>query len=110
MLLSEIQQKFVFKTRIELDKNNFIELREPKQFEIINMSDDGTKNLEVLAKIFPDCVVDSSFTKEDGTKATGKEIYDELKNSGSLFTEIITTWLQSIPFQQRLMKGGKSDK
>lgn len=104
MLLSEINQKYVFKTRIELDKENFIELREPKQNEIVNLSDDSTKNLKMLEDIFPACVVNSSFTKENGDSASGTEIAKELKNSGSLFTEILTTWLQSIPFQSRLLK------
>lgn len=107
MLLSEINQKYVFKTKIELDEENFIELREPKQSEIINLSDDGNKNLEMLSKIFPACVVDSTFTNKDGNKATGEEIAKELKESGSLFSEILGTWLQSIPFQSRLLKGKK---
>lgn len=107
MLLSQINQNYVFKTKIEIDEENFIELREPKQGEIISLSDDGTKNLEMLEKIFPACVIDSSFTKDDGEKASGIEIAKELKNSGSLFTDILTTWLQSIPFQSRLLKEAK---
>ena len=68
MLLSQINQNYVFKTKIEIDEENFIELREPKQGEIISLSDDGTKNLEMLEKIFPACVIDSSFTKDDVKK------------------------------------------
>lgn len=113
--LSEFGKNFVWTTKIELPigedgLENFIELREPTQQEIVNLSDDGAKNLEMMEKIFPACVTKSTFTKDDGTPATGKEIADVLKNSGSLFTEILSTWLNSIPFQHRLMKGEKSDK
>lgn len=108
--LSEVGKNFLWTTRIDLDAENYIELREPNQKEIVNLSDDGTKNLEMLEKILPDCVVDSTITKDDGTKASGKEIAEALKQSGSLFTEILTTWLESIPFQHRLKKGEKSSK
>lgn len=113
--LSEFGKNFIWSTRIELPDSedgskNYIELREPTQKEIINLSDDGTKNLEMMEKIFPACVTKSTFIKDDGSEATGDEIASELKKSGSLFTEILGTWLNSIPFQHRLMKGEKSDK
>lgn len=110
MTLSNFGKTFLWTTRIDLDEENFIELREPNQAEIVNLSDDGTKNLQMLGQILPDCIVKSSFTNEDGTPAKGKDIADALKQSGSLFTEILTTWLESIPFQHRLMKEQKSDK
>ena len=44
---------------------------------------------------FADLTVDGSF-------ATGKEICDVLKASGSVFTEVLSTWIQSIPFNSRL--------
>lgn len=113
--LSEFGKNFVFSTRVELPDSedgskNFIELREPNQKEIINLSDDGGKNLEMMGKIFPACVIDSSFVKDNGDKASGAEIAEVLRQSGSLFTEIIGTWLNSIPFQHRLMNGTKLDK
>lgn len=108
--LSELGKNFLWTTRIDLDAENYIELREPTQKEIVNMSDDGTKNLEMLAKIFPDCIVKSTITNDDGKDATGKDIAEVLSKSGSLMTEILTTWLESIPFQHRLMKGENSGK
>ena len=108
MNLSDAKKKFVFTTRIELDDNDFIELRELNQSEIKDIgNDDPIQNLEALAKLFPACVVDSSFTRDDGSKATGKEIYEVLKDSGSVMSEILTTWIKSIPFQSRLKKGTK---
>lgn len=107
MLLSEINKKFVFTTKLELPEGNYIELREPKQSEITALSDDGNKNLSMLEKIFPNCVIDSSFENDDGTKAKGEDIAKALRESGSLFTEILTTWLESIPFQSRLLKKAK---
>ena len=108
MNLSDAKKKFVFTTRIELDNNDFIELRELNQSEIKDIgNDDAVQNRESLAKLFPACVVDSSFTRDDGSKATGKEIYEVLKDSGSVMSEILTTWIKSIPFQSRLKKGTK---
>lgn len=108
MELSALKKKFVFTTKIELDEENWIELREPSQGELINIStagdangNNGVENLKTMEKLFPGCLVDSTFTI-NGEKATGEQIYRELKESSSLFTEVLTTWLQSIPFQSRL--------
>lgn len=105
MKLAELQN-YVFKTRIYLEEGVYIELREPTQKELIGISDDSSKNLELLERIFPACVVDTSIEENP----SGKEIYDVLKESGSMMTEILTTWLESIPFQSRLLRKEKSDK
>ena len=113
MKLSEAKGKFIFTTRIELESlgdGEFIELREPNQKEIVNLSDDATKNLEMMGKIFPACVVASSFVDDEGKASTGEAIYTELQKSASLCTEVLSTWLNSIPFQHRLMNSAKSGK
>ena len=108
MKLEEDKTNFVFKTKIELnDEGDFVELREPTQKEIIGISDDSANNLKVMEGLFASCLVDSSIEKEDGTKASGQEVYNALKESGSLFLEILTKWMESIPFQQRLKKNQK---
>ena len=55
-----------------------------------------------MEKILPNCIIETSITKDDGSFATGKEICDVLKASGSVFTEVLSTWIQSIPFNSRL--------
>lgn len=107
MILSELQNKFVFKTTIDLGDGDFITLREPNTSEIAEMSEDEKKNMKIMERILPNCIIDSSITKEDGTPATGKEICDVLKASGSLFSEVLGTWIQSVPFQSRLPKPEK---
>ena len=102
MKLSELQNKFIFKTRIDLDDEDYIVLREPNTAEIAEMSEDEKKNMKVMEKIFPNCIVETSITKDDGSFATGKEICDVLKASGSLFTEVLSKWIQSVPFNNRL--------
>lgn len=102
MKLSELQNKFIFKTRIDLDDENYIVLREPNTAEIAEMSEDEKKNMKVMEKILPNCIVETSITKDDGSFATGKEICDILKASGSVFTEVLSKWIQSIPFNNRL--------
>ena len=102
MKLSELQNKFIFKTRIDLDDEDYIILREPNTAEIAEMSEDEKKNMKVMEKILPNCIVETSITKDDGSFATGKEICDVLKASGSLFTEVLSKWIQSVPFNNRL--------
>ena len=110
MKISEAEKKYIFTTKIELDNGDYIELREPNTQEISSFGDDGKKNLELLEKIFPSCVVDSSFTDDNDNKVDGKTLYNFLKKSSSLFTEILNIWIESIPFQSRLQKKQKLDK
>lgn len=110
MKISEAEKKYIFTTKIELDDGDYIELREPNTQEISSFGDDGKKNLELLEKIFPSCVVDSSFTDDNEMPVDGKTLYSFLKKSSSLFTEILNIWIESIPFQSRLQKKQKLDK
>lgn len=107
MMLQEISAKFVHKTTVEFPEGEFIVLREPAQNEIVSLSDDTEKDMKLFADIMPKCIIDSSFTDENGEKATGEEIVAELKKSGSLFNEVLATWLNDIPFQLRLRKKAK---
>ena len=118
--LSEFGKNFLWTTKIELpdftDENgnvistgDFITLREPTSQEIFNIAEEGKENVAVFAKIFPACVVDTSIMKDESTKATGEEIKKALAPSGSTFSEIIETWIKSIPFQKRLQKPAKSN-
>ena len=102
MKLSELQNKFIFKTRIDLGDGDYIVLREPNTAEFSELGEDEKKNMKVMEKIFPNCIVESSITKDDGSFATGKEICDVLKESGSMFTEVLGKWIQSVPFNNRL--------
>lgn len=110
MLLSDISSKFVFKTRIELGDGEYIVLREPNQKEVIGLTDDAEKNMKMFGELLPKCIVESSFTEDNGEKATPEKVAAELGKSGSLWTEILTTWLNSVPFQSRLMNAEKSGK
>lgn len=105
--LSEFGKKYVFTTRIDIDADGYVVLREPNQQEVINLSDDPKKQVEAFSKIFPACVVESSFIHDDGSQASGKEIAEALSQSGTLYTDILTTWLTSLPFRSRLMKKEK---
>jgi hypothetical protein len=51
--------------------------------------------------------VDHSFIDESGVRAAPDKVYEELKMRGALFTELIATWLEKIPFQHRLRKEPK---
>ena len=109
MKISEAKEHYVFTTRIDLndDGSEYIVLREPTTGEVSGLGDDGQKNLEILNKIFPSCIVESSFTDDEGNEADGKAVYSVLKDSASLFTEIVETWMTSVPFKSSLSKKGK---
>lgn len=110
MLLSEISTKFVFKTKIDLGDGDYIVLREPNQKETIGLSDDANKNLKLFGDILENCIVESSFVDEEGKPAKAQAIAEELKKSGSLWTEILTAWLNEVPFQSRLKNAQNSGK
>jgi hypothetical protein len=94
----------------ELGDGEFVELREPSvgELDAMNKADEKDRIAE-LSKLFLVCLVDHSFSKndDDNKKASGDEVYNELRKSGSLFMEIITIWMGSLPFNKRLKKEQK---
>lgn len=105
MELSQIKEKYVFTTRIDLDDKgeDFIELREPTMMELKDFGEDEKKNFETLKKIFPTCMIDHSFTM-NGEPAKNQDVANELIKSGSKYTEIIEIWMDSIPFKKKSVK------
>jgi hypothetical protein len=104
MNLKEAEDKYIFYTLIDLPEGDFVKLREPNIAELENINNAKDSNiLKEVEKIFPKCLVDHSFTEGD-EKANSIDVCNFLKNSGSLFTEIIETWMQSVPFHSRLKK------
>lgn len=108
MKLSEIRKNYVIETRIDIDDSNYVILREPTQDEVVSMNiEDGSAIMQKMTELFPKCLIESSFKTEAGEPASGNELYNELKQTGSLFLEILNTWIESIPFQSRLQKKEK---
>src|SRR5574344_1184579 len=106
MEITDFKKKALFTQRIDLsdameESNTFIELRELTITELASLGEDGKKNLEALDKIMPQLIIDSSFTN-NGDKATGQEVTTILRGTGSLYTEILETFMQKIPFSARL--------
>jgi hypothetical protein len=110
MKITEARNRYLFTTRIELPHEegediDFIVLREPTLEEMQKFAgDDSKKNIEMLEKLFPKCLVDHSFVNDDNTKTVNQEVYNLLKESSSLYAEIINAWFKSIPFHSRLTK------
>jgi hypothetical protein len=108
MKLTDMKENFVFYTEITLDGGgSFVKLREPSigELDSLNSASDNERITE-LAKLFPACLVDHSFEDDGGGKAGAKEVYAELKSSGTLFMEIIVKWMESLPFKSRLGSKG----
>jgi hypothetical protein len=110
MKLSDAKNKYLFSTEIDLGDGEFIKLREPsvKDIDGLNRAEDQDRVL-ALGKLFPLCLVDHSFEQEDGRKSSNEEVYNMLKESSSLFMEIISTWMEAVPFRSRLQKERKSE-
>jgi hypothetical protein len=107
MKLSETKNKYVFFTEIDLGDGEFLKLRELTIGEMEGLQKTKEEGwITELSKLFPLCLVDHSFTKndDDNQKASNDEVYNELKKSGSLFMEIITIWMKSLPLSGRLKK------
>jgi hypothetical protein len=103
MKLDEAKAKYVFYTEIDLGDGDFIKLKEPSigDLDSLNKVDDNNK-INELAKLFPSCLVDHSFYTAEDVKASNKDVYAMLRESGSLFMNIISTWMGKIPFRSRL--------
>ncbi len=101
MDIKSLKKEFIFETRINLnDTEEYIVLREPTTLELREFGKDEEKNLDVLIRIFPECLVEHSFT--DGDKpANNKVVAEQLKNSGTLFVDIIGVWMESLPFKKK---------
>jgi hypothetical protein len=105
MNIEHAKNKYIFNTKIDLGDNEFIKLREPSISELDGLNKASEENRVIeLEKLLPLCLVDHSFTNSEGGKATNKEVYNFLKDSGTLFTEIIGVWIESLPFKHRLEK------
>lgn len=104
------ENAFVFTTNIEFENpkggTDFVVLREfnTSESHVVMTSAKINKNgeiddipamIEKSEKFFADCIVDHSFEYEDGTKLSGRQVYDLLKKSNQLFQEIMTVWLNS---------------
>ena len=99
------EANFVFTTKIKIDDTEWIELREPTAAEFQKTSafkeDDGQKLFEQMRRLFPGCVVASSFTTDNGEEASGEEIFKALDKSSSLILRVITEWIQALPFSTK---------
>jgi hypothetical protein len=113
MKISEARHRYLFTTRIELpreegeDDTDYVVLREPTLEETQLFSEDGKKNIDTLKSLFPKCLVEHSFVNDDLTPTKNEEVYNMLRESSSLYIEIINAWFKSIPFQSRLKKQPK---
>lgn len=116
MKLSDFRKDFLLTTTINIteDGKEFIKFREPTQSELFEFQGldekDAKKSAAAIKGLFLKCVVDSSFTNDDGSKLTNEELYAGLQESGKIFSEIISGWLESAPFQLRLKNNKKLGK
>lgn len=100
--LSTASSKFVQEAHIELDDEDYIVLRELTEKEMLSLSaDEGSKNVEVLGKLMPLCMIDHSFETDDGEKAATADVVAMLKKSGSKYMEIVTAWMNLIPLSKK---------
>lgn len=104
MNINDFKNKYIFTTRIDIDEESWIELREPSSDEMNKLGNKEDKYFEKLSEIFPSCIIKSSFVDDEGNPVSGRKVYDALKQSGTLYTEILSTWGNSLPFHARIKK------
>lgn len=107
MTLGQFEQSYLLKTKIELDEQNYIMIREPSQQELKDLTGKPDEDVKVFDKIMLDCIVDHTITDDSGEKISLEQIRETLKKSGALYKEILTAWIESIPFRARLSKKAK---
>ncbi len=98
--ITSAREKYIFTTRIDLEDGDYLVLREPTSFELREFGEDGKQNVEILQKIFPKAIIEHSFT-ENGQSAKAEKVASFLLDSGSLFTKVIQTWMDSLPLNEK---------
>ena len=108
MIIEQANENFIFTKRIEFEdlhgNTEFVELREMNTSEKSQMLRAGKVDkdlnptdllamMEHAEKIFPQCLVDSSFEHSDGRKAKPDEVYSVLKKRPSVMYEILHNWM-----------------
>lgn len=102
MRIEEAKKKYLFKTKLFLhdDEEDYIVLREPTIAEMRTFQGKSDHdNFTLLEKLFPSCLVESSFTNDDDSPADSQTVYQFLRESGTLFTDLVNRWFASLPFQ-----------
>ena len=95
------ETSFVFKTKINLDADTWIEVREPTMLEFrkFNSNGNASEQMESARKIIPDCIIGSNLETDDGETAKGAEVWRVIEPSASLATRVLNDWLLAIPFR-----------
>ena len=92
MDINQAKEKFIVKTRVEIGDEDYVVVREPTESEIKGFGDDSQKNLEIIAEILPECILEHSFTV-DGKPAKNKEVAELVRSSVSLYTRFVKQWM-----------------
>jgi hypothetical protein len=109
MDIHKAKDHYIFQTKIELDGDDYIVLREPTTAMLrplqssAAVEDETTasqKMLDMLTKHFGDCLVEHSFTDGDNPAKT-EDVVELLKASSSRFTDILVTWGTSLPLLKK---------
>lgn len=111
MKLDDAKNRFVFNTKIFLKDiesdtltEEYLIMREPNMTEVARLGDDEEENKKTILSIMPDCIIGSSFEKNDGTFAKGKEAFNVINSSATTTTDVLNQWLAACPFTSRKQK------
>ena len=109
--LSEFRKEYIHTTTIDIgEKGDSITLREPTALEMRKFESPspkatedekqkvGLENVKYMTNLFPTCLVASTFTDEAGKPAKLKDVATMVMDHGTKFDEILTIWMESLPF------------
>lgn len=94
------KDNFIFTQKIILENDDYVVLREPNVLELNKMdsAENDNEKFKIIASMFPDLIVEHSFTNEDGTTTANKDVAEELKKSSTKFTNIMREYMEHLPF------------
>ena len=124
VLINNLKSQGYFKIRIDLSEafdsededqapyakawdGAYIELRElnaPEQARVQEAQAEGMQG--ALTEVLRDAIVDHNLYREEGKKASSDEVAEILKTSGTIFTHVLSEWVQHLPLAKR--SGGRS--
>jgi len=104
MELKDFGKAYVFTTHIDIGNDgDYVVMREPTTLELKEVGNNEEKTFEALLKVFPNCIIEHSFTV-DGAPASNKEVAKNILDSGSIYVNLINVWMESLPLKKKTNK------
>lgn len=101
MYLNELKQCGLFSVRVDLseffDSEMWIELREPNEEEGSRFDFGDIRACQrTAAELLDTCIVGHPVEREEGKKASNKEVADLVRSRWTMTLKVVNEWLQAL--------------